>query len=773
MRLAKTSSLIIILTLTILQTSSSQLVRQWISRVSSELKSGKSAATSMTIDDSGYVYVTGWSTRTGTGIDFATSRYDYYGQQLWIKYYGGSGTDKATKIAIDSAENIYVVGSTSGANGLDYATVKYDKNGTQLWAVTYNGTGNGEDQPVAIAVNDSLNVFVTGWSAGSGTNFDFATIKYDKDGNQKWLERYNGPANGDDKPCGMVLRSTSDVYVFGSLTDSSVDYFLIKYNAATGDTTWYQQYDGPANGIDIPSGIVLSSSTSSNHYIYVTGSSKDTANGYDITTIRYSSTGGEDWVSRYDGGNGGDDFGNGITYNSRPLVTGKSLQIGSFNDIVTLRYNTDGDLDWASTFNGNGNDDDVGLKISESSPYVLGTSTGIGTGTDIVLVKYKSNGDEEWNLTYNGPGNSDDIPASLIYKNNSVYIAGSSISSGTQTDFLVMKFSQDNKLYYRSFTQDSFAVKAGTLKKGLGTITSGNVRDTIFSRAFPKLKKGQPGAPGGLVLGNVRTDSATAYGWMRIDKGKTLVTYLPHTGTPRGFDIYAGANFVGEKKAGKLSAHNNHLLGELIALKLNIAASDAGITPPTFGEIKLNDTAANPYNGKTLRQMAMLVDNLLTYWKRYPTIDWNVFDTILTRTNRAFAGPLQIASKTTLTVTGNVHIDSVVLFNAPAKSSAENFLLADFRSAIPQNFELHQNFPNPFNPSTTIKLSLPKTSLITLKVYNIIGQEIAALLANEEMEQGTHEVFFDASSFSAGVYFYRVVANNGEYHDVRKMVFVK
>ena len=165
------------------------------------------------------------------------------------------------------------------------------------------------------------------------------------------------------------------------------------------------------------------------------------------------------------------------------------------------------------------------------------------------------------------------------------------------------------------------------------------MRDTIFSRKYGKIKKGLPGFPGGMVLGNVRSDSATSYGWIRIDKSKTFITFAPHTAAARGFDTFGTANFVGEKKNPKLSLYNNHLLGELMMLKLNISASDAEITPPSFGSIIYDDNdTANHYNGKTLRQLTILVDNLLTYWKKYPSgsINWPLFDSMLTRVNRAF-----------------------------------------------------------------------------------------------------------------------------------------
>jgi predicted GH43/DUF377 family glycosyl hydrolase len=88
---------------------------------------------------------------------------------------------------------------------------------------------------------------------------------------------------------------------------------------------------------------------------------------------------------------------------------------------------------------------------------------------------------------------------------------------------------------------------------------------------------------------------------------------------------------------------------------------------------------------------------------------------------------------------------------------------------FPNKYVLHQNYPNPFNPSTTIKFDLPKTSDVTIEVYNIAGQKVQTLL-NKKMSAGSHQVEFNAQNFSSGIYYYRI--NAGEYQDVKKMVLV-
>ncbi len=94
----------------------------------------------------------------------------------------------------------------------------------------------------------------------------------------------------------------------------------------------------------------------------------------------------------------------------------------------------------------------------------------------------------------------------------------------------------------------------------------------------------------------------------------------------------------------------------------------------------------------------------------------------------------------------------------------------EFGSGIPTEYSLEQNYPNPFNPSTVIRFSLPKSDLVTLKIYNMLGQEVATLL-NEFKSAGSYEVTFDASNLSTGVYVYSV--SSGQFMATKKMMLVK
>ena len=90
---------------------------------------------------------------------------------------------------------------------------------------------------------------------------------------------------------------------------------------------------------------------------------------------------------------------------------------------------------------------------------------------------------------------------------------------------------------------------------------------------------------------------------------------------------------------------------------------------------------------------------------------------------------------------------------------------------LPREFTLSQNYPNPFNPSTKIQYALPVASNVTLKVFNILGQEVMTLVKNELRNSGLHKVTFDARSLPSGIYIYRLQSDG--FIDAKKMILLK
>jgi len=259
-----------------------QVTQEWVARYDG-LGNGEDKAEAIAVDAAGNVYVTGYSEGSGTENDYATVKYNSSGVEQWVARYDGpgSGGDWATAIAVDGAGNVYVTGSSEGSEGeynYDYATVRYNSSGVEQWVARYDGPASGYDWAHAIAVGDAGNVYVTGYSEGSGTENDYATVKYSSSGDQQWVAWYDGPGSENDVARAIALDGSGNVYVTG---ESEGDYVTIKYNPE-GVEEWVARYNGPGNGGDYARSIAVDAGN-----VYVTGWSYGSGT-FDYATVKYS-----------------------------------------------------------------------------------------------------------------------------------------------------------------------------------------------------------------------------------------------------------------------------------------------------------------------------------------------------------------------------------------------------------------------------------------------------------------------------------------------------
>jgi hypothetical protein len=271
---------------------------------------------------------------------------------------------------------------------------------------------------------------------------------------------------------------------------------------------------------------------------------------------------------------------------------------------------------------------------------------------------------------------------------------------------------------------------------------------------------------------------------------------LFQSGTPYCLDTISSKAVTKIQKAtapDKLVRHKgsadrgNRLLAELLTLKVNILASAYGKTPAGLGELVFNDIndPGHPYNGQTISQIAEKADRVLSCdssgFKGGYTYD--DVSNLLKRINDEFNGRFDTVGFVSPTIlkpiggtitTGAKALVLVDFLQAagPAQDPQQYFDYSGLYD-VPRTFELSQNYPNPFNPTTTIDFTLPQDAVVSLKVYSILGQEIATLIDREELGEGDNRVEFDASQFSSGVYYYRIVVNDGEFHQAKKMMLLK
>jgi uncharacterized delta-60 repeat protein len=463
----------------------SQVDTAWVRRYNGP-GNGYDEAHAIALDDVGNVYVTGYSTGSGTGSDYATIKYNSDGDTIWVQRYNGPGNnnDWAYSLAVDGQGNVYVTGySTGSGTSYDYATIKYNSAGVEQWVQRYNGPGNDYDVANAIAVDGQGNVYVTGISRGSTTFYDYATIKYNSAGVEQWVQRYNGPGNDDDAAYSLAVDGQGNVYVTGNSFGSGTwfDYATIKYNSA-GVEQWVARYNGPGNSGDE----ALSLAVDGQGNVYVTGSSYGSGTSGDYATIKYNSDGDTIWVRRYDGPGNSDDgaYSLAVDGQGNVYVTGYSVGSGIYLDYATIKYNSAGVEQWVAGYNGPGNSDDVARSLAvdgQGNVYVTGISRGSTTFYDYATIKYNSAGVEQWVQRYNGPGNGSDWAYSLaVDGQGNVYVTG--YSAGTSAypynyDYATIKYVQ---------TQGIEEIEIATPSARNDFVVYPNPAKTYFTVRLPK-----------------------------------------------------------------------------------------------------------------------------------------------------------------------------------------------------------------------------------------------------------------------------------------------
>ncbi|RMF62117.1 MAG: T9SS C-terminal target domain-containing protein [Calditrichaeota bacterium] len=387
----------------------------------------------LAINEQGSLVIGGTNSHLPTFSDYAIIKYKTEGIEQWYHYYDhgvGSSADRAVDIAISRSGNIYITGWCSESNfQSDIVTLKYDSSGIIQWISIFNGNSNDDDVPTALVIDDSENVYITGRSTAYNGFYDFLTIKYNSEGVQQWTAYYNGPDNELDAARAIAIDSFGNVYVTGKsglFYNQNYDFATIKYNA-DGMEEWVARYNGSADFEDIPKAIAIDDSGN----VYITGSSYEISSGEDITTIKYSNSGAQSWIAHYDSSYYFESP-NDIVIDSagNVYITGYSL-----GDFVTIKYNKNGIQEWVKKYDGIEHEQETAKAMvidADQNVYVTGFTRDfddayphMGTFWDILTIKYNPQGLEQWVARYDSPDSLEDTPIDIkIDDNANLYIVG-------------------------------------------------------------------------------------------------------------------------------------------------------------------------------------------------------------------------------------------------------------------------------------------------------------------------------------------------------------
>ena len=417
---------------------------QWIQSLNGPGTDGAGEGKDVTFDADGNVIVAGWLENFNHYKDLAVAKYSASGELLWVQSYGNIAGEEDVAVAVqaDSWGNVYVTGYSEGdGTGLDYVTLKCDPWGNRLWANRYNGPADNDDKPVALAVDRSGNVVVTGQSYGVGTDLDYATVKYTSGGRELWVRRHNGSADSADYAGAIAVDNTGVTYVSGRNHEVGERYpaATIKYGIL-GDILWTAYCEDPhpsltsfgVKGMTIDSaGFVLLGGYGSCAFL----------------AAKLSPSGDTVWTARADlerscraysaiGDEGG-----------RVYVTGlvRGDHYPDF-DYVTVAFNAYGEEFWRQTYDGGDNDRDEAYDVAVSTDgkvFVTGRSEGYMTSYDAVTIGYDTLGRQVWVDSFNGREGSswrDLGNAVSCGTSGCVAVAGYSGESYSDRDFLTIVY---------------------------------------------------------------------------------------------------------------------------------------------------------------------------------------------------------------------------------------------------------------------------------------------------------------------------------------------
>jgi len=208
--------------------------QQWIRNFSGNGYYTRESANSIITDNSGNIYVTGSSSRSGIQTEFATIKYNAEGDVLWIrKIDGNSNTCFAQSVKLDNLGNIFVLGTALITNNYSFMTVKYNTLGDLIWSSIYSGlASNIYAEPSDIDIDQWGNVYVAGSEYGNSSLNDFVILKYDQNGNEEWIVRYNGPENSNDNLYSIKVDKNGFIYATGKTyySDTHFDFITLKYS---------------------------------------------------------------------------------------------------------------------------------------------------------------------------------------------------------------------------------------------------------------------------------------------------------------------------------------------------------------------------------------------------------------------------------------------------------------------------------------------------------------------------------------------------------------
>ncbi|MBK8983681.1 MAG: SBBP repeat-containing protein [Ignavibacteria bacterium] len=524
------------------------------------------------------------------------------------------------------------------------------------WVRSFNGPVNGNDEALTHITDDSGNIYSSGKILGSGSGFDIYTVKYNPSGNILWERIYNGPGNGNDIAYSIALDNTYNVFVAGeSIGDGTDrDFVLIKYNDL-GAEQWNRRYNGNSSSVEIPEKAVTDEAGN----VIITGTSHEPGVLFDIVTIKYNSEGDLLWKKHFNGASSGNDFADDMALDESGniYVSGSTFEAATINDYLIIKYSSAGDELWHKTYNGtaNGNDNMTSIAADVSGNAVItGTSVGAGSGLDIVTIKYSPSGDVIWERWFTtSTVNIEEGKAITSDNLGNIFVTGTSTGFSTSYDYMTIMYS-----------------------------TAG---DLIWSKNY--------NGPGSNNFDEPRSIAAD-------NNGNVYVAGLSQgTGT----------------------------MDDIVIVKYNYSGNEVWVNRFNSAADR-NDVANNISLDNSGNIIVSGLISGVTSGTDFSVVKFSIITNVLSVSNET-----------------------------PSAYSLSQNYPNPFNPSTNIRFDILQDDQSHAND-------------VRLSVYDILGKQVAVLV-NEKLSSGSFEVQFDASDLAGGIYFYRL--ETAEFTDTKSMLLLK
>ena len=398
------------------------------------------------------------------------------GYEYWIATLGGSSEDESQDIALDSNENIFVVGYTqsSGAGNRDASIAKFANDGTLEWQRTLGGTG--DDRFYGVTIDSSDNVYACGLSEseGAGSN-DTLMVKYNNSGTLQW-QKTNGTTLSDYL-YSIDISSSNNVYACGVRANSSnlADIAIYVRNSA-GALSSVRSF---SNGGNVYGHAVAVSGSDQ----YIAGYFDAGSPSFDVYISKLNSSQSIVWERTLSSNLGDFPALHGLAVDtSGNLYVLVEFTDGVYPDLEVVKYNSSGTIQWQRRITQYAHLYPTAITTdSDDNVYVVAQGNGVGAGNyDWFIAKWNSSGTIQFQRALGGT--SSDTPHGIKVVGDNMYITGRTQSAGEGNyDVLIAKLPKDGS---KTGTYGSFTYQATSLTEAAGSLTGGS--STNFSVSSPK-----------------------------------------------------------------------------------------------------------------------------------------------------------------------------------------------------------------------------------------------------------------------------------------------